>query len=215
MADVHPASVLAAVLAVVLVATGCNRDGGMGGSAPPGEQPRALPSGAACTPSSGGDQEPREFDATALVTGPTTHAGRSVDLTICFVPPGAGRAVASVAVEGGSGGVVPTPPRIDQPVVKGGERQVDTVAITVADGGRATVKTTIELFDAAGQPAGRYVDSTYVLGGTDAVFVSEKSLGHLDQVALEHEREAGRISDGEYRRRVEELRQPAPLAPAR
>ncbi len=89
-------------------------------------------------------------------------------------------------------------------MAKGGERQVDTVAITVADGGRATVKTTIELFDAAGQPAGRYVDSTCILGGTDAVFVSEKSLGHLDQVALEHERDAGRISDGEYRRRVEE-----------
>jgi len=199
-----------AVLALVLVPTGCDDDGGTGVAVPPGEQ-RALPSGAACTPSSGAAEEPRAFDATALVPGPTTQAGRSVELTICFVPPASGRAVASVAVEGGSDGVVPTRPTIDWPEVAGGERQVDTVAITVADGGRATLKTTIELFDTAGQPAGRYVDSTYVLGGPDAVFVSEKSLGHLDRIALQHERDSGRISDGEYRRRVEEPRQPAPL----
>jgi len=209
VAGVRPVFVQTAALALVLVTTGCGDDGGM--ADPPGEQ-RALPSGPACTQSSGEDEESRAFDATALVPGPTTHDGRSVELTICFVPPASGRAVATVAVEGGSDAIVAARPTIDWPEVAGGERQVTTVGITVADGGRAPLRTTIELFDAAGQPAGRYVDSTYLRGGPDAVFVSERSLSHLDQVALQHDRDAGRISDGEYRRLLEERQQPAPLS---
>jgi hypothetical protein len=202
------ASVSSVALALVLVVSGCGDDG------PPGEQRRALPDGAACTEPSEGQQEPREFDATALVAGPTTQPGNSIELTICLVPSTTGRAVASVALEDGRGDIEPTVPTVQFPVVTAGERQVGTVEITVPEGVRGNLRTTIALTDEDGQPAGRYIDSTYVLGGPDAVFVSETSLGSLDQVALEHEREGGRISDEEYERRREELREPPQLSPA-
>lgn len=220
--------VLAAVC-LLLLGAGCDRAAGRGGTGTagsaggsgstnatggvPAAKDASLPPGNHCTVSTGADEEPRNFDAAVLVQGNGTHAGRSVVLTICAVPNQAGRASATISVEGDRR-VVAARTTTQWPAAAARVRLVSEVAIDVPAGARATVKVTVSLFNAAGEPAGKSVGSVYLLGGQDAVFSSRKSLGDADRSALLHERGSGRISDAEYRRRLADTGPLATLSPA-
>ena len=221
----HP-WVFAAAACLLLLGAGCDRAAGRGGTGTvggsgstdatagvPAAKNASLPTGNHCTVSTGADEEPRNFDAAVLIQGNGTQAGRSVVLTICAVPNQAGRATATISVDGDRR-VVAAQTTTQWPAATARVRLVSDVSIDVPASARATVKVTINLFNVAGEPAGKSVGSVYLLGGQDAVFSSRRSLRDADRSALLHERDSGRISDAEYRRRLADTGPLATLSPA-
>ena len=169
-----------------------------------------LPSGDACAdeyPIS----EPHTFDALVAVLGDGITLGRSATVTVCAVPDRGARAVVALSATEGARLETST---IEWPRIEAGRRVLGKVSVTVPDGVLAKVTAHIVLYDANGEGAGAFLKSIQLLGGPDAVFSSTETVSDrpLRELALLRELRTGRLSEDEYRQRLDRLHERGPDA---